>query len=91
MWLNPNKTGLALGATLVIVYAICGLLSAVWPQFIFGIATTIAHSLTLTPGTPITAGSFLYGVLSFAVVGYVTGAIFAFAWNISRPATLRKL
>lgn len=89
MLLQPNRTGIALGATSAILYAACALLTAIWPQIAFGIASSLAHSISLSPGGPLTWGSFFYGLVTFTIFGYVTGAVFALVWNMERPATPR--
>ena len=73
--------GLALAITFGVLNLGCALLSAVVPQFLFGIAVSWAHSVTLTPGGPFSFGSFLYGFCTFVIFGYITGIIFVFSWN----------
>lgn len=89
MKLSPNKSGITLGATFAVLYVGCALLSFVWPELLVGIAASWAHSMnvaSLAPGPSVTFGSLLYGLVTFTIFGYVTGALFALAWNVDRPA-----
>ena len=89
MSLNANRTGLALALTCAIVYSVCAAVSALWPVFVFGVATALVHAISLTPSGPMTFASFMYGLITVAVFGYVSGLVFALAWNVERPATPR--
>ena len=60
----------------------CAALVAIFPGFSFGIAATLAHSLVLTQGGTMPFGSFLYGLVALIIVGYLSGVVYAFAWNL---------
>ncbi len=90
MKLSPNRSGITLAVTFAILYVGCALLSFAWPGLLVGIAASWAHSInvaSLAPGPSVTFGSMLYGLLTFMVFGYISGGVFALAWNVQRPAT----
>lgn len=75
--LNVVGTGLALAITLVVAFVLCAIAQAVFlgPQF--------SH-MWLALFTGASAGSvaaWVEGIIASAVVGFISGAVFAFSYN----------
>lgn len=82
--LNPNKVGLSLGITFVGISVLCLLLVAILPlQLVIAGSNAIFHGLDVSSiaAKNITIGSAIAGIIEVFVIGYVAGAIFAFAYN----------
>lgn len=87
MTIHPVRAGMVLAITFAVLYIACGLIVLVAPDFFFGIAASWAHSVALTQGGVMTFGSFLYGLVTFSLFGFVMGVLFAAVWNMQTPAT----
>lgn len=82
--MQAHRNGLALAATFAVLYIACALLTVLWPGLIFGTAASWAHAILLTPNTSTTWASFLYGLVTFAIFGYICGVLFSVTANALR-------
>ena len=79
-----HPTGLAFGLTAGIIYSLCAAIVAVWPAQSVSFFSSWFHGIDLTKiaATPdITAGSFAVGLVSIILFAYITGAVYAWAYN----------
>ncbi len=79
-----HPTGLAFGLAVGILYTICAVLVALWPQQSIAIVNSWVHVIDLTKiaiSPQITVGSFATGLVSIVVFAYAVGVIYAWAYN----------
>jgi hypothetical protein len=84
---RPWVRGAALAVTVGIVYVICAVAVALFPDGTLAFFSTWLHGVDLTlvkrPATkPLTAGEWIYGFVSAVVAGYVAGALYGWARNL---------
>ena len=88
--LNPWVVGGALTITVAAIYIVCAAAFAVAPDVTLGFFNAWFHGLNLAElkagAKPFTFGIFVYGLVGISVSGFVSGAIFAVAYNLLRPA-----
>lgn len=81
MRLNIKALALASGFGTVIFYAVCCLLFAVSPGFMVYLFSRVAH-VDLTVFTKVFDwGNFFIGLIAIFIIGYLTGALFAWLYN----------
>ncbi len=79
--LNPQRTALALTATVAIGWSLCSIVFAIFPGFAVSLAQAIFHG-TLAPSAPqMTFGSFLVGLVVLCVLSYIAGVVFAWSYG----------
>jgi hypothetical protein len=93
--LNVWKFALAASFTFATLSAACAIAVIMWPDATLAMFNNWFHGLDLKllvppAGKPVTAGQFIAGVVSAAVVSFVGGAILAGCYNLfgagkSRP------
>ena len=85
--LNVWKFALAAAVAFAALDAICAVAVIASPEGTIAVFNTWFHGLDLrllvpAGGKPVTAGQFIYGVISAAVVSFVGGAILASCYNL---------
>ena len=84
--LSIVATGIALAVTFALISALCALAFFVVPEATLDFFGAFMHGLdlkTVKSATPITLTRVLYGVVGLGGVGFVTGVVFASAYNAS--------
>lgn len=82
--ISASSVGFATAATLAVLNAVCAVAVAVWPDGVIAFFNSFAHGLDLTPlksTQPFSLFRFVCGLAGLVLVGIVSGAIFAFAYN----------
>lgn len=82
---NPVVTGATLAITPAILNSVCVLAVVLWPDQAISFANAWSHGVDFTiikATTPITLGSFLYGLVRIAGVGFVIGVVYAWVYNL---------
>ena len=84
---KPWVRGAALAVTVGIVYLVCAVAVALFPDGTLAFFNTWLHGVDLTlvkrPATkPLTAGEWIYGFVSAVAAGYVAGALYGWARNL---------
>ncbi len=84
---KPWVTGAALAVTAGIVYLVCALAVALFPDGTLAFFSTWAHGVDLTlvrrpAAKPLTAEEWIYGFVSIVVASYLAGALFGWARNL---------
>ena len=79
--------GAALAVTVGIIYVVCAVAVALFPDGTLAFFSTWAHGVDLTlvkrPATkPLTAGEWIYGFVSAVAAGYLAGALYGWARNL---------
>ena len=85
--LNVWRFALAVAVAFAVLDAICAAAVVAFPGGTIAVFNSWFHGLDLTllvppGGKPVTAGQFIYGVISAAVVSFIGGAIFASCYNL---------
>lgn len=81
---NLSATANATALTVGIVYLVCAFSVLLVPDLVLGIARTWFHGVSLTEvaSAGITPGSFVLGLVSAMVGGWVLGYLFAYFYNL---------
>jgi hypothetical protein len=84
---RPWVRGAALAVTVGIVYVVCALAVALFPDGTLAFFNSWLHGVDLTlvkrPATkPLSAGEWIYGFVSAVAAGYVAGALYGWARNL---------
>lgn len=84
---KPWVTGAALAITAGVVYLVCALAVALFPDGTLAFFSTWAHGVDLTlvkrpAAKPLTTEEWIYGFVSIVVAGYLVGALFGWARNL---------
>ncbi|MEK6852533.1 MAG: DUF5676 family membrane protein [Nanoarchaeota archaeon] len=84
MRFNINGIGLASGITFSIIYVVCAVISAAFPNGALKFFNLFAHSVDLTKltGKSFTFGSFIAGLILTFIAAYLAGVIFAYVYNL---------
>ena len=83
--LNPFSVGLATAVTLAVLNTLCAAAVAIWPDGVLAFFNSFAHGLDLSAvksTQPFSLFRFLCGLAGLALVGFVSGAIFAWTYNL---------
>jgi len=83
--LNPLSVGLAAAVTFAVLNTLCAVAIAIWPDGVLAFFNSFAHGLDLTPlksTQPFSLFRFVCGLAGLAIVGFVSGAIFAWTYNL---------
>ena len=88
--LNPWIIGCAASITFSIVFTVCALAVALFPDDTISFFNAWFHGLDLTllkppGGRPLTFGQFFYGLLGVVAMSFVVGTLFAAVHNRIRP------
>ena len=80
---NPTATANALATTSGVFYIACRLLVSLLPDFSFSIAQSWFHGLGIAQSGSwnLSLESFLVGLISFTVLAWVIGYLFASVYN----------
>lgn len=79
-----HPTGLAFALTAGVVYVVCAILVALWPQQSISFFGSWFHGVDLTKiavAPQITIVSFVVGLISVIIFAYLVGALYAWAYN----------
>ena len=82
--LSIVATGVALAITFALMSALCAVAFFVAPEATLDFFGAFMHGLdlkTVKSATPITLARVLYGVVGLGGIGFVTGLVFASAYN----------
>ena len=84
---KPWVTGAALAVTVGMVYLVCAVAVALFPDGTLAFFNTWLHGLDLTlvkrPATkPLTAAEWIYGFVSAVTAGFLAGALYGWARNL---------
>lgn len=84
---KPWVRGAALAVTVGVVYVLCAVAVALFPDGTLAFFNTWLHGVDLTlvkrPATkPLTAGEWAYGFVSAVAAGYLAGALYGWARNL---------
>lgn len=82
--ISVTSVGFATAATLAVINAVCAVAVAVWPDGVIVFFNSFAHGLDLTPlksTQPFSLFWFVCGLAGLVLVGFASGAIFAFTYN----------
>jgi hypothetical protein len=92
--LQPLRTGLALAATATILYVVCAAAFALAPGTTLDFLNAWFHGVDLSvlkPGAkPFGWGTFLYGLVGVAIAAFVTGVVYAVAYNLLGPRSTAR-
>jgi hypothetical protein len=84
--LAPTRVGGALALTGAVAYAICAAAFAVWPDGTLDFFNALFHGVDLAPLKPgrkaLTLGVFVYGLVGIAVAAFLSGVVYAVAYNL---------
>ena len=72
--IRPTAFANAITTMMVVLYLTCATLSILFPNFLVGLAQSWVHTLNIEiikATTPMTFGSFMYGLLSAAILTWV--------------------
>jgi len=92
--LNPWRFGVALALTFSILYTLCALAVALFPDGTMDFFNNWFHGLDLRllkppGGRSLTIGQFVYGLVSAAAVSFAGGAVLAGSYNLLSRRTGR--
>ena len=84
--LHPWRLGAAMALTFSILYTVCALAVALFPDATVDFFNNWFHGLDLRllkpqGGRPLTVGQFAYGLASAAAVSFAGGAVLAASYN----------
>ena len=84
--LNPWRTGSALALTAALISVLCALAVYLFPQGTVDFVNSWTHGLDLTvlkSDRPWTLGGVVYGVINVALIGFISGALYAWCYNLA--------
>lgn len=82
--LSSSSVGLATAVTLAVLNALCAAAVAIWPDGVLAFFNSFAHGLDLSPlksTQPFSLFRFICGLAGLVLVGFISGAIFAWTHN----------
>jgi len=84
---KPWVTGAALAVTVGMVYLVCAVAVALFPDGTLAFFNTWLHGLDLTlvqrpAGRPLAAAEWIFGFVSAVVAGYLAGALYGWLRNL---------
>ena len=83
--IQPLPVGAALALAAVLLNALCALLVLLFPDGAIDFVNAWSHGLDLRPlksARPATWGGFTYGLIGVALVGFVSGTVFAGSYKL---------
>jgi hypothetical protein len=87
--LQPLRAGLALSVTAAILYVVCAAAFAWAPDATLDFFNAWVHGVDLSvlkPGAkPFGWGTFLYGFVGLVITAFLTGVVYAVAYNLLGP------
>jgi len=81
MKLDIQKFSLAAALTMGVIYAVCAIFVALWPDFALQLFGWLAHLVNVAGDVQITAIGFIFGLLQILVYTYVGALIFGWLHN----------
>ena len=81
MKLDIQKFSLAAALTMGVIYAVCAIFVALWPDFALQLFGWLAHLVNVSGDVQITAIGFIFGLLLILVYSYVGALIFGWLHN----------
>jgi uncharacterized protein DUF5676 len=82
--LNPISIGVSGGITAAVLGALCAAAFVLWPDATIEFFNSWMHGLDLNKArssAPLTVDRVLYGVIVVAIIGFVSGVLFASVHN----------
>ena len=82
---NPLGAGIALAATFALLSALCAIAFVVAPDATIDFFSAFMHGLDLKSvksAAPLSLGRVLYGIIGLSIVGFITGFVFAWTYNV---------
>jgi hypothetical protein len=82
---NPLGAGIALAATFALLSALCAIAFVVAPDATIDFFSAFMHGLDLKSvksAAPLSLGRVVYGIIGLSIVGFVTGFVFAWTYNV---------
>ena len=84
---RPWISGAALAVTFGIIYVVCAVAVALFPDGTLAFLNTWAHGVDVTlvkrpPAKPLAPGEWIFGFVSIVVSGYLVGALHGWARNL---------
>ncbi len=88
--IDPLTVGSATAITFSIVFTVCALAVALFPDGTISFFNTWFHGLDLNllkppGGRPLTINQFFYGLVGVAATSFLVGTLFAAVYNLIRP------
>jgi len=84
--LAPTRFGGALAVTGAAAYLVCAAAFALWPDGTLDFFNALFHGVDLAPlkpgRKPLTLGVFVYGLAGIVVAAFLSGVVFAVAYNL---------
>ena len=85
--IDGSRVGIALGFTLAMINIVCAVAVALWPTATLDFFGSFAHGLNLAPiqsTSPISLGRAAFGVLGLGILGFISGIVFGWVYNLQR-------
>ncbi len=85
MEIRQNAFAFALAKTSAVLYALCALVVAIWPEGAMQLLGSVAHLVSVDKfagDVQLTLGSFVIGLIEIVIYSYFAGWLFA--WFYSR-------
>jgi 2TM family of unknown function (DUF5676) len=82
---NPLGAGIALAATFALLSALCAIAFVVAPDATIDFFSAFMHGLDLKSvksAAPLSLGRVVYGIIGLSIVGFITGFVFAWTYNV---------
>ena len=85
--IKPWVSGAALAVTAGILYVLCAVAVALFPDGTLALFNTWAHGVDVTlvkrpAGKPLAASEWIFGFVSIVVAGYLAGALYGWVRNL---------
>ena len=80
MELNKSKFAWAAAQTLGVVYVVCGIFVALWPELAMKLFSWIVHLVNLEAGVA-SFPEVIYGFAEVVILTYITAYVFAWLHN----------
>jgi 2TM family of unknown function (DUF5676) len=81
---SPLGTGVVSAVTFAFLSILCAIAFAVAPDATINFFGAFMHGLdlnTVRSAAPLSLGRVLYGVIGLAIIGFITGLVFAWTYN----------
>jgi hypothetical protein len=82
---NTLGAGVALAVTLALISALCAVAFALAPDATLDFFSAFMHGLDLKAvkfAAPLSLGRVLYGLIGLSIIGFITGYVFAWTYNV---------
>ena len=82
---NTLGAGIALAVTLALISAVCAIAFVLAPDATLDFFSAFMHGLDLKSvksAAPLSLGRVVYGIIGLSIVGFITGFVFAWTYNV---------